>query len=62
MLSVSKRLADALTDQGSIFPTATGGLPTVSFIDNHQVLLQQALLLLLLFSLKFDSFQAFRSW
>lgn len=61
MLSVSKRLADALTDQGSIFPTATGGLPTVSFIDNHQVLLQQALLLLL-FSLKFDSFQAFRSW
>lgn len=33
----SKRLSDAQTDQGSIFLTATGGLPTVSFIDNPQV-------------------------
>lgn len=37
--TISKRVSDAQTNQGSIFPMATGGLPTVSFIDNHQVLL-----------------------
>lgn len=47
----SKRLSDAQIDQDSIFPTATGGLPTVSFIDNHQVLLKHNFFW---FSLKFD--------
>lgn len=43
-------LSDAQTDQGSIFLMATGGLPTVSFINNHQVLN----FFFFWFSLKFD--------
>lgn len=38
----TKRLSDTQTDQRSIFPTATGGLPTVSFRDNYQVLLKHS--------------------